>query len=135
MMKLFPAPPASLERVNSDGDTEKLDTAPISFIVRQALTDLAQVTKTVGAEQYFLGDATKIDMISEWSNHVVAFSKEPTTTPGTVTTDANGTPARKFPSFDLKKFVTYEGEVAEFLDDIKTDFTEKKVVSFLDDEA
>ena len=136
MMKEFPAPTGPLKRTNSNGDAEELESAPISFLIRQALTDLARVSKTVGVEKYFMEDASKIDMISEWADHVVALPTDKTSTPASATTvDAIATNTRKFPSFVLKKFVTYEGEVAEFLDDIKTDFTEKKVVSFLDDES
>ena len=116
MMKEFPAPTGPLKRKNSSGDVEELEPAPISFLIRQALTDLARVSKTVGVEKYFMEDASKIDMISKWADHAVALPNNKTPKPASaMAVDASATNTRKFPSFVLKKFVTYKARWPNFL--------------------
>ena len=130
----FPQPPTTLKRKTSDGKEEDLNSSVLTIVILRGLAHLSKITKTATMEGLYLEDPNKIDLIEEWTNNVVKINNKLLLTKTTPTSSfrSNGT-EKKFPDFELKKFNTFDGDVNKYLESVVHDFTEKKVISFLDD--
>ena len=108
----------------------------ITFIARMAMVQLAKITKTVRLNQCFLNDPDKIFLLVDWHDQMENIEEKKNSkllSNGPQQTQAVSAP--KFPTFDLKKFSTFEDDVNAYLESVEHDFTENKVVSFLQDES
>ena len=119
--KDFPAPTYT-------GGREK----QITPAIWQALQTLANSVSIVRKEKFYVDDKPeKVDFVIEWAEEVVksrAAKLQPKLLPPIIN-------PKKFPTLDLQKFTTFDGDVSAFLEAVKTDFTEKGIISFLKDEA
>ena len=120
-MRSFPAPPATLKR----GEL-------VTFSILQALETIAKVVNVANKEKFFLQDASKIDSLLEWSEQVTEFRKNSAVKPDSMkTVSTSNVVEKRFPNIELKKFTTFDGDTDKFLVAVFKDFTEKKIISFL----
>ena len=123
-MKSFPVPGATLKRKEL-----------VTFSILRALETMAVMVKMVNKELFYLDDPSKIDSLLEWSEQVTEFRRNSAVKPVSTTTLLSSNAIEKrFPNLELKKFTAFDGDNDKFLMAVFKDFTEKKIISFLENE-
>ena len=120
----FPAPDDAMKRKEL-----------VTFSILRALETIANVVKIANKEKFFLHDSSKIDSLLEWSDQVTEIRQNSAVKPGSTTTlSSSNAVEKRFPSLELKKFTSFDGDNDKFLMAVFKDFTEKKIISFLENE-
>lgn len=131
----FPPPPPTLTRKTSNRKDKNLNSLVLTIVILWGLAHLSKITKIATMEGLYLENPKKIDLIEERTTNVVKINHSNTLLNKTTPTFSicSNRLDKKFPDFKLKKFTIFDGDVNKYLESVVCNFTEKKVISFLDD--
>ena len=107
----------------------------ITLVTRMTFVQLSSIAGTVRHHNYWLSDPLKILLLVDWHDQMITISTRDAAaaTPAQPTQQITG--AIKFPTFELIKYSTFGDDVNKYIETVEHEFTENKVISFLNDET
>ena len=105
----------------------------ITFAICNGLERISEIAKEAQKQSLCLDEASKIQLAEEWINCLIDNKSKvrvPLPSPGQNIVNVY---LKRFPTFKLKQFIEFEGNVQKYIDSVEEDFTENKVISFLED--
>ena len=107
----------------------------INLLARMTFVQLSSITGTVCHHNYWFSNPLKILFLVDWHKQMLTISTCDTAAATPTTTPQQITSAIKFPMFELTKYSTFGDDVNKYIKAVEHDFTENKVISFLQEEA